>query len=324
MTDEIPRPAEGPDREALLAAMNALYERNGWVQPTFGQIADAVLALLPTPPAPGDGHSQHVAGTQPGACDECFAYLAGAADQAASMRRDGWIEPAPGGGGTDLRGEVGARAAVLSRWVDDGLAGRDPETIVWHRVAKIGEEAGEVIDALIGATGGNPRKGVVGSMDHVVKELLDVAATALGAVEHLTGNQGTSGDRLAVHFGTLLDRVDLPDPAALAARDTDQGARDALAEVRALSKAAAPGPWTFHGVASVAGGMIYDPTRTIAGVYYEQPEDHDGSIVRHLLVSEADANGALIVAAVNYVRAALARATPEAGPETEGDDDAET
>jgi hypothetical protein len=55
--------------------------------------------------------------------------------------------------------------------------------------------------------------------------------------------------------------------------------------------AASPGPWKFHGVDSVSGGMFYDTTRTIGSVFYESLSDHDGTIVRHLLEHEADRNG---------------------------------
>jgi hypothetical protein len=64
-----------------------------------------------------------------------------------------------------------------------------------------------------------------------------------------------------------------------------------IAEDEEVARAASPAPWSYPGVASVAGGTLYDSTRRIADVTYEQPEDHDGSIVRHLLVPEADANG---------------------------------
>jgi hypothetical protein len=73
----------------------------------------------------------------------------------------------------------------LSEWIDAGNAGRDPEAATWGRVAKVSEEAGEAIAALVGATGQNPRKGVVGSLYEVQEELLDVAITALAAVAHL-------------------------------------------------------------------------------------------------------------------------------------------
>lgn len=80
--------------------------------------------------------------------------------------------------------------ADLSGWIDSHQGGRDPEAITWGRLSKITEEAGEVISAFIGYTGQNPRKGRYASDQDVVAELLDVAVTALGAVEHLTGNQG--------------------------------------------------------------------------------------------------------------------------------------
>lgn len=56
----------------------------------------------------------------------------------------------------------------------------------WARVCKIGEEYGEVIDALIGFTGQNPRKGFYGEKDDLFIELCDVAATALYAIQHFT------------------------------------------------------------------------------------------------------------------------------------------
>ena len=64
-----------------------------------------------------------------------------------------------------------------------------------------------------------------------------------------------------------------------------------IAEDEADAKAASPGGWQYHGIESVAGGTLYDESRRIVDVVYEQPKDHDGTIVRHLLVPEADANG---------------------------------
>lgn len=64
-----------------------------------------------------------------------------------------------------------------------------------------------------------------------------------------------------------------------------------IAEDEAAAHAASPGGWRYGDVESVAGGTLYDETRTIASLVYEQPEDHDGTVVRHLLTPEADANG---------------------------------
>lgn len=82
--------------------------------------------------------------------------------------------------------------ARLSQWIDDGQGVRDSEAVLWGRVSKIAEEHGEVIAALIGATGQNPRKGTTHTMGDVAEELLDVAITALCAYEHLSGNDGSS------------------------------------------------------------------------------------------------------------------------------------
>jgi hypothetical protein len=79
---------------------------------------------------------------------------------------------------------------ALSRWIDAGNAHRDPEAQLWGRVAKIAEEHGEAVAALIGVTGQNPRKGITHTPEQLIDELLDVAITALGAVEHLTGHRG--------------------------------------------------------------------------------------------------------------------------------------
>lgn len=64
-----------------------------------------------------------------------------------------------------------------------------------------------------------------------------------------------------------------------------------IAEDEAVARAASPSPWQYGTVESVAGGSLYDATRMIGAVHYEQPEDHDGRIVRHLLSDEANANG---------------------------------
>ncbi len=96
-----------------------------------------------------------------------------------------------GDGPTPVGTDSTADALVaLSRWIDAGNAHRDPEAVTWGRLAKIAEEAGEVIAAYIGATGQNPRKGITGTHLEVIEELLDVAVTALAAIEHLNGHDG--------------------------------------------------------------------------------------------------------------------------------------
>lgn len=101
---------------------------------------------------------------------------------------------------------------ALSEWIDAGNANRDPEAVTWGRLAKITEEAGEVIAAFIGATGQNPRKGVTHTRHQVEAELLDVAVTALGALEHLRGHDGTALDALAAHVVAVATRAGVVTP----------------------------------------------------------------------------------------------------------------
>jgi len=107
--------------------------------------------------------------------------------------------------------------AELSTWIDRGNAHRDPEAATWARLAKITEEAGEVVAAYIGATGQNPRKGVTHTQSDVEAELLDVAITALAALEHLRGHDARSIPLLEAKVAATLRRAGLeasgpPDP----------------------------------------------------------------------------------------------------------------
>lgn len=106
---------------------------------------------------------------------------------------------------------LGAQLAAISAWVDDSPAnkGRDLEAQHWGRLAKITEEAGEVIAAFIGVTGQNPRKGVTHDHGDVLQELLDVALTALAAYEHMTDNGGGSLDALADRIRYVSERAGL-------------------------------------------------------------------------------------------------------------------
>lgn len=99
--------------------------------------------------------------------------------------------------------------AALSDWIDTAPANaaRDPEAATWGRLAKITEEAGEVIAAFIGATEQNPRKGRTHEGTDVIKELLDVALTALCAVEHMTNNSGRSMALLSEHIRSVACRA---------------------------------------------------------------------------------------------------------------------
>jgi len=58
----------------------------------------------------------------------------------------------------------------------------------WARVAKVAEETGESIQALIGMTGQNPRKGFDKTQEDLLSELADTALTAIYAIQHFTKN----------------------------------------------------------------------------------------------------------------------------------------
>jgi hypothetical protein len=108
---------------------------------------------------------------------------------------------------------MGEQIARISDWIDrsPAYAGLTPDAHALRRIAKGGEEHGEVIEAYFGAVGENARKGVTNGMDAVLRELLDVATAALGAYEHLTLNAGTSIDALAEHVTAVAERAGLTD-----------------------------------------------------------------------------------------------------------------
>jgi len=66
----------------------------------------------------------------------------------------------------------------------------------WARISKVAEELGEAIQAFIGYTGQNPRKGSYDSLEHVEDELADVALTAIYAIQHFTKNVSQTRDIL--------------------------------------------------------------------------------------------------------------------------------
>jgi len=83
----------------------------------------------------------------------------------------------------------------------------DDETHRWRRVAKVNEEAGEVIEALLGSVSENPRKGASHTLQDVYKELLDVAFCALAACAHLNHNHGDVIGDLAQHAASTHARL---------------------------------------------------------------------------------------------------------------------
>jgi NTP pyrophosphatase (non-canonical NTP hydrolase) len=77
----------------------------------------------------------------------------------------------------------------VDEWLDSDVPANyktQPLGQDWARVAKVAEEVGEAIDALIGCTGQNPRKGYYGEPDDLLAELADVAVTGMFAIQHFT------------------------------------------------------------------------------------------------------------------------------------------
>lgn len=90
----------------------------------------------------------------------------------------------------------GEQLAALSEWIDRHNAHKPEQQQLWERTAKVGEEFGEVVAEMILLTNQNPRKPAPDDehevRNRVIDELLDVAVTALGAVEHMIDNTGSS------------------------------------------------------------------------------------------------------------------------------------
>ncbi|WP_371671900.1 MazG-like family protein [Streptomyces sp. NBC_00289] len=73
----------------------------------------------------------------------------------------------------------------LHTWLDTNRPVDGSEGLLL-RILKLSEEVGEVAQAVIGATGQNPRKGLTHTWDDVQSELCDVVITALVALRTLT------------------------------------------------------------------------------------------------------------------------------------------
>jgi NTP pyrophosphatase (non-canonical NTP hydrolase) len=75
------------------------------------------------------------------------------------------------------------KLAAISQILDERIEADGAAHLALVRVAKVQEEAGEVMEAMIAYQHVNPRK-PAGPLDDVIKELADLALTALGAIEH--------------------------------------------------------------------------------------------------------------------------------------------
>ncbi|MFI6929291.1 MazG-like family protein [Streptomyces sp. NPDC050287] len=91
----------------------------------------------------------------------------------------------------------------LWAWLETNRSIGGDQGLLLLRMLKLSEEVGEVAQAVIGATGQNPRKGVTHTWDDVQGELCDVVITALVALRTLTPD---TRDVFTRHLAKVTER----------------------------------------------------------------------------------------------------------------------
>ncbi|MFD4632551.1 MazG-like family protein [Streptomyces sp. NPDC058284] len=114
-------------------------------------------------------------------------------------------------GAQDTRQDPWDTVDRLCAWLDSQNR-RAPQEALLLRMLKLSEEVGEVAQAVIGATGQNPRKGTSHTWDDVQAELCDVIVTAMVALRTLTPD---AADVLAAHLRRVDERPKTPLPPAV-------------------------------------------------------------------------------------------------------------
>lgn len=110
--------------------------------------------------------------------------------------------------------DVWEHVRMITEWLDERSAPTEDPRIL--RVFKISEEVGEVAQAVIGATGQNPRKGVTHTWEDVEVELCDVILAAMVALESVAGDKAVDvfTDHVTRRHERLLKLVE-PKPLCL-------------------------------------------------------------------------------------------------------------
>ncbi|MEU9209997.1 MazG-like family protein [Streptomyces sp. NPDC048415] len=98
----------------------------------------------------------------------------------------------------------------LHAWLDAHRA-HDGQEGLLLRMLKLSEEVGEVAQAVIGATGQNPRKGTTHTWDDVQSELCDVVITALVALRTLAPD---AREVFTAHLAGVTERSLGPAPTS--------------------------------------------------------------------------------------------------------------
>jgi NTP pyrophosphatase (non-canonical NTP hydrolase) len=99
---------------------------------------------------------------------------------------------------------------MIDLWLDKSVSAdyhNQPLAQDWGRVGKVIEELGEVIRALIGYTGQNPRKGRTHHQVEMLDELADTALTAILGMQHFTKNTSVTRQILRDKLRTIEERV---------------------------------------------------------------------------------------------------------------------
>jgi NTP pyrophosphatase (non-canonical NTP hydrolase) len=99
---------------------------------------------------------------------------------------------------------------AIDEWLDAyaGLRYQDqPLGQDWARLAKVIEELGEAVQAFIGLTGQNPRKGVTHTSSEVLDELADVVFTGILCMTHFTKNTDEVQRILRAKLAKIKTRV---------------------------------------------------------------------------------------------------------------------
>jgi hypothetical protein len=104
-----------------------------------------------------------------------------------------------------MQDDLFTAVATINAWFEAHNGSSPHEDAM--RVMKIGEEFGEAVEAYIGMTGQNPRKGVTHSLDDLLLELADVAISALCAIQHFTGVDDLTREVVMRKLRVGLDRV---------------------------------------------------------------------------------------------------------------------
>lgn len=100
---------------------------------------------------------------------------------------------------------------IADIWLDEKVSPdyhNEPLAQDWARVAKITEEHGEAIDALIRMTGQNPRKpNRTGAAHEMLSELADAALTAMLAIQHFTKDTDKTNGYLSASLVKIVGRA---------------------------------------------------------------------------------------------------------------------